>query len=48
MTDENSFLVEYRMTSAFGDCAPYPPGARWAEPDLNHAAQLMRTALFRS
>ena len=42
MTDENSFLVEYRLVSASGDCAPYPPGARWAEPDLTHAAQLMR------
>jgi hypothetical protein len=42
MTDENSFLVEYRLTSASGDCGPYPPTARWAEPDLNHAAQLMR------
>ena len=43
MTDENSFLVDYRLTNASGDCGPYPPGARWAEPDLNHAAQLMRT-----
>jgi hypothetical protein len=43
MTDENSFLVEYRMTCASGDCGPYPPDARWAEPDLNHAARLMRT-----
>lgn len=42
MTDENSFLVEYRLTGASGDCGPYPPGARWAEPDLNHAAQLLR------
>ncbi|MEO8257510.1 MAG: glycosyltransferase [Acidobacteriota bacterium] len=42
MTDENSFLVDYRLASASGDCAPYPTGARWAEPDLNHAAQLMR------
>jgi glycosyltransferase involved in cell wall biosynthesis len=43
MTDDNSFLVEYRLANASGDCAPYPPGARWAEPDLDHAAQLMRT-----
>jgi hypothetical protein len=42
MTAENSFLVEYRLTSASGDCGPYPPGARWAEPDLAHAARLMR------
>lgn len=42
MTDENSFLVEYRLTSVSGDCGPYPPDAQWAEPDLNHAALLMR------
>jgi glycosyltransferase involved in cell wall biosynthesis len=42
MNAENSFLVEYGLTSASGDCGPYPPGARWAEPDLAHAARLMR------
>jgi glycosyltransferase involved in cell wall biosynthesis len=42
MTDENSFLVGYRLTDVADDCGPYPPGARWAEPDLRHAAQLMR------
>ena len=26
MTDENSFLVGYRLTSVSDDCGPYPPG----------------------
>jgi hypothetical protein len=42
MTDENSFLVEYTLASASGDCGPYPAGARWAEPSVHHAASLMR------
>jgi glycosyltransferase involved in cell wall biosynthesis len=42
MTGENSFLVEYQLASAGAECGPYPSGARWAEPDLQHAAQLMR------
>ena len=42
MTDENSFLVEYRLCAVTDQCGPYPPGASWAEPDLDHAARLMR------
>ena len=42
MTDENSFLVEYTLSSASGDCGPYPTGSRWADPNLTHAASLMR------
>jgi hypothetical protein len=43
MSDENSFLVDYTLNTVSGDSGPYPPNARWAEPDLNHAARLMRT-----
>jgi glycosyltransferase involved in cell wall biosynthesis len=42
MTEENSFLVGYRLTSVPEGCGPYLPGGRWAEPDVDHAAQLMR------
>jgi hypothetical protein len=47
MTDENSFLVQYEVIAASGDCGPYPLGARWADPDLSHAAQLMRLVYQR-
>lgn len=42
MSDANSFLVPYRYASIPPGCAPYPVGARWAEPDLDRAARLMR------
>jgi hypothetical protein len=42
MDDENSLLVPYRLTTIPAGCRPYPPGAEWAEPDLDVAAALMR------
>jgi len=42
MTEENSFLVDHRMAPIGEDAPPYPPGGEWAEPDLAHAAALMR------
>lgn len=42
MNDENSFLVDARMTEIAAGCEPYPVGALWAEPDIAHAARLMR------
>lgn len=42
MDEENSFLVPYRLTSVPEGCDPYPPGAEWAEPDVEAAARLMR------
>ncbi|HUR78322.1 MAG TPA: methyltransferase domain-containing protein [Acidimicrobiales bacterium] len=42
MTEENSFLVPYAMTSVPTGADPYPPGAPWAEPDVGAAAALMR------
>ena len=42
MTPENSFLVDYSMTSVGPDGEIYPEDGRWAEPDLDHAAALMR------
>jgi len=43
MTEANSFLVPWTPTSIPAGCEPYPPGGRWAEPDLDAAAGLMRT-----
>jgi glycosyltransferase involved in cell wall biosynthesis len=42
MTDDNAYLVDYELAQIGSGAAPYPPGARWAEPSLEHAAELMR------
>jgi 2-polyprenyl-3-methyl-5-hydroxy-6-metoxy-1,4-benzoquinol methylase/glycosyltransferase involved in cell wall biosynthesis len=42
MTQSDSFLVNYHLTPLSRDYEPYERGSLWAEPDLNHAAELMR------
>lgn len=42
MTAANSFLVNYHLVEIARDRPPYQKGYVWAEPDLNHAAELMR------
>lgn len=42
MTEENSFLVPWTETRVPPHTEPYPAGARWAEPDVEAAAALMR------
>ncbi|WP_426592762.1 glycosyltransferase [Cellulomonas sp. McL0617] len=42
MNDDNSFLVPWAAATIPGSAAPYPTGGRWAEPDLDAAARLMR------
>jgi glycosyltransferase involved in cell wall biosynthesis/SAM-dependent methyltransferase len=42
MTDANSYLVPYQLVPVPTGCEPYPSGARWADPDLDKAARLMR------
>jgi glycosyltransferase involved in cell wall biosynthesis len=42
MTPANSYLVDYAMTVVGAGVEIYPPEGRWAEPDLDHAAVLMR------
>ncbi len=42
MTDENSFLVPWTPARIPEGAAPYPAGGRWAQPDLDEAARLMR------
>ena len=41
-TPENSWLVDHGMGAIGPGREPYPPDGRWAEPDLEHAARLMR------
>jgi hypothetical protein len=42
MTEENSYLVRYSMTRVGEGWDPYDPDWEWADPDLDHAAWLMR------
>lgn len=42
MNEDNSYLCSYRITPVGEGNNPYPPHGLWAEPDIHHAAQLMR------
>lgn len=42
MDDQNSLLVDYKPIVLDRDHPPYEAGLHWAEPSLDHAAQLMR------
>jgi hypothetical protein len=42
MTAENSYPLDYRLVPLTRDYGPYMRGASWADPDLDHAARLMR------
>jgi glycosyltransferase involved in cell wall biosynthesis len=42
MTPENSYLVPYELVPIPAGIDPYPGGARWADPDLDEAARLLR------
>ena len=42
MTSENSYLVNYTLKQLESDFGPYDRGEIWADPDINHAASLMR------
>ena len=42
MTPSNSFPVKYRLVEIEKNHGPYMKGCEWAEPDLDHAAELMR------
>jgi glycosyltransferase involved in cell wall biosynthesis len=41
-TSENSYLVDWTPTRVGPDCEIYPSNGSWAEPNLDHAAELMR------
>jgi glycosyltransferase involved in cell wall biosynthesis len=42
MTPKNSYLVDYELRDIGAGNAPYPTEGQWAEPDIEHAARLMR------
>ncbi len=42
MNAYNSYLVKYKLVEIEKDIGPYKKGCVWAEPDINHAAELMR------
>lgn len=42
MTDENSYLCPFSYGAIGAGSYPYPEDSRWAEPDLEVAAKLMR------
>ena len=42
MTPANSRLVPYTTAAIPLGCMPYPPGAEWADPDTEAAAQMLR------
>jgi len=42
MTDENSYLVDYRIVPLTRDYGPYMRGYVWAEPDVAQAGRFIR------
>jgi glycosyltransferase involved in cell wall biosynthesis len=42
MTAENSYLVDYALKPIGSGNDPYPSDGEWADPDIDHAARLMR------
>jgi glycosyltransferase involved in cell wall biosynthesis/SAM-dependent methyltransferase len=44
MSAQNSWLVDHELVPIGEGADPYPPRGEWAEPDLDHAAALMREA----
>jgi glycosyltransferase involved in cell wall biosynthesis/SAM-dependent methyltransferase len=42
MTPHNSYPVAYKLRPVGEDAGPYPATGEWAEPDVAHAADLMR------
>ncbi len=47
MDRDNSFLVDYREATVTVADGPYPRGSVWAEPDVEHAALLMKAVYDR-
>ena len=42
MTPSNSLLVDYALTRVGADVEIYPAAGEWADPSVEHAAELMR------
>ncbi len=45
LNDENAYLVDWEPAKIGEGAFPYPPDGVWAEPDLDQAAELMRSVL---
>jgi glycosyltransferase involved in cell wall biosynthesis len=45
MNNENSYLIDYTIGRVGAECEIYPPEGEWAEPSIEHAAELMRRVL---
>lgn len=46
MNGNNSFPVNYRLVELKQDYYPYKKGTIWAEPDIEHAARLMKEVYY--
>jgi glycosyltransferase involved in cell wall biosynthesis len=42
MNSENSYLIDFTIGRVGAECEIYPPEGEWAEPSIEHAAELMR------
>jgi glycosyltransferase involved in cell wall biosynthesis len=42
MNGENSYLIDYAIGRVGAECEIYPPEGEWADPSIEHAAELMR------
>ena len=47
MTEDNSYILNHRLVTLTRDYGPYTRGAVWADPDIDHAAQLIRHVAAR-
>ncbi|HWY90566.1 MAG TPA: glycosyltransferase [Solirubrobacteraceae bacterium] len=47
MNSQNSYLVDYTIGRVGPDCEIYPPEGEWAQPSVEHAAELMRRVIER-
>jgi Glycosyl transferases group 1 len=47
MDDATAYLVAYDLVPVGPGSEPYPPDSRWAEPSVDHAAELMRRVVDR-
>ncbi len=43
MNADNSYPIDYTVGRVGPDCEIYPPEGEWADPSVEHAAQLMRS-----
>jgi glycosyltransferase involved in cell wall biosynthesis len=42
MNSENSYLIDFAIGRVGAECEIYPPEGEWADPSVEHAAELMR------